>query len=77
MNRLVLLPKNRLVKRILYWDWEICYNSWCADVKEIFEDLELENSFNKMCPVDSNMFPNLMTLRSEKHGVIQLDLSPS
>ena len=49
-NRLILMPEDRLVKRVLCWDWEICHNNWCADVKEILEELELEYCFNEMCP---------------------------
>ena len=65
-NRLILMPEDQLVKRILCWDWEICHNNWCADVKEILEELELEYCFNEMCSVDINMFRNLMILRSKK-----------
>ncbi len=66
-NRLILMPEDRLAKRVLCWDWEICHKNWCADVKEIFEEVELEYCFNEMCPVNINMFRNLMIiLRSEK-----------
>ena len=41
-HRLVSMPEDRLVKLILCWDWEICPNNWCADVKEIFEELEVK-----------------------------------
>ncbi len=59
------MPEDRLVKRVLCWDREICHNNWCADVKK-FEEPEFEYCFNEMCPVDINMFRNLMILRSEK-----------
>ncbi len=44
-----------ILKRILCWDWEICHNNWWPDIKETFEELELEYCFNEMCPVDINM----------------------
>ncbi len=76
-NRLILMLEDRLVKRILCWDWEICHNNWCADVKEIFEKKELENCFNEMCPVVIHIFRNFIILRSEKTWRTQLDLNPS
>ncbi len=60
------MQEYRVVKEIC-WDWEICHNNWCTDVKENFEELQLEYYFNEMCPVGINMFSKFDDFKVRKN----------
>ena len=51
-NRLLSFHTNRLTRRLFEYDYRICSNNWCSEVKKIMTTLDLSFNFNYKLPVN-------------------------
>ena len=51
-NRMIALEDNRLTKKIFMWDTEIRKQNWSSEIYKIFQEINQEQHYNGMTPVD-------------------------
>ena len=54
-NKLIHMDNSRICKKVFLWDYSICTNNWCAEVKEIMNKLGLTRNFDNLeaCDIDT------------------------
>ena len=71
-NKLLSLDDTNLTKQIFYWDYNNPYNSWCSDVKRIFQEVGRLDHYHNFLRCDISSFKEVFLsdfLEKWKHDI--------
>ena len=60
-NRLINMDDSRLTKQVFNYDYNVCKNNWCSDVKQIFEQLNQTAVFHSKSTVNLAITKQMIT----------------
>ncbi len=74
-NRLMSMNNKRLPKIIFNWDYKCIGNTWSANIKSIFDDIDCQNKFISKSQVSMNSWVLLYELQC-KHWLDEISRKP-
>jgi hypothetical protein len=72
-NRLIQTSDSRLTKLIFEWDFSLCKNNWCSEMKEILYSINMNEIFDRQEVINLDSLMN--ELRQQQHSNWFRDLS--
>ena len=66
-NRLINMDDSRLCKKVFLWNYSICGDNWCAEIKDILSKIGMTRSFeNKEVCILNNAMVKLFKLYAKE-----------
>ena len=75
-NRFILMPNNRMVKKIFIWDKTFCNNNWNSELKSIMEKIGMTEDYNNTRLVDLKIAEKILRLKAANDWKNELPTKP-